>query len=376
MNCRLLHIGPTKTGTTALQGAMRRQRKELIDLGVYYPKGRGADRSLALRALLRAIREGRGNEAVPEWESFLSELDAASDRRVMVSHEVLAKLSQPVAKRVADDLRATHVVAAARRYDEFLPSQWQQLVKTGATLLPFEKWLEQQLDPERDTEETRLWRSHDTVGLARRWSEFVPDGNLYVIALDEADRQLVPRTFEQLLDLPRGTLDLSKGSSNTSLTFHETEIMRSAFVTMAEAGVELRQPVRQVVRKALLESRSASFAQPAHQELPSRPPLPAWAIAEIEVRSVALVRALATMPIRIIGDPASLLVHAADITSAEEWEAWEDQRLAAHRAGAALAAAVLGARAGSGLSNELEDLSDSNAEADATVNARDGSTAE
>ena len=118
--CRLIHIGPHKTGTTALQWAMHVARDSLHEQGVHY----AGDRSQAyLPAIALTGLPGRiGGPEVDEapWRELVEEIAAQGDRRVVVSSESLANAATKDVERLADDLGRdrVHIVRMLRRYDK------------------------------------------------------------------------------------------------------------------------------------------------------------------------------------------------------------------------------------------------------------------
>ena len=121
----LVHVGPFKTGTTAIQGALQDARERLPDHGVLYP---GNARRIARPGWAVLGRKQRGRDPVPieEWEELAAEVRAASDHRVCISTEDFGSASPEQAARIVGDLGGdrVHVVAVARRLDKLLPSQW------------------------------------------------------------------------------------------------------------------------------------------------------------------------------------------------------------------------------------------------------------
>ncbi|MDP3968862.1 MAG: hypothetical protein Q8Q02_11325 [Nocardioides sp.] len=140
---RLLHIGPQKTGTTAIQGAMHRRREALREHGVVYP-GRGSrPREGVWAALGLQVPFTRPNPRIERWHALAEEVRSAATMRVCVSTEDFAKADLAGARTVVRDLGQDHphVVAVAKRLDRLLPSQWQQRVKMRLSTLTWEEWL-------------------------------------------------------------------------------------------------------------------------------------------------------------------------------------------------------------------------------------------
>ena len=121
---RLLHIGPHKTGTSAIQGALYLARERLAAQGVIYP-GQG-------RAVLWPILAVTGQppllgEPAPKisyWEGLTGQIAAAGDQRVVLSSEFFCQADDATARRVVTDLGGgrVHVVVTLRSLTRILPS--------------------------------------------------------------------------------------------------------------------------------------------------------------------------------------------------------------------------------------------------------------
>jgi len=125
---RLLHIGPHKTGTTALQGAFHLARARLAAHGVFYA---GADRSPVRATLAVTGRPAMLGEASPDialWDNLVRTVRESGDQRVVISSEFFDDADDAVARRVVADLGGprVHVVATLRPLARVMPSQWQQ----------------------------------------------------------------------------------------------------------------------------------------------------------------------------------------------------------------------------------------------------------
>ena len=82
----LLHIGPHKTGTTALQSGAASRRPQLAAEGVTYPLHKGKDHHSAAAMAAGGRKWGwvdRGGHYVPEerWTSLVEEVHAKFDDR-------------------------------------------------------------------------------------------------------------------------------------------------------------------------------------------------------------------------------------------------------------------------------------------------------
>src|SRR4051812_3165340 len=80
---RLLHIGPPKTGTTALQVAMSRVRDEMLAQGVHYV-GSGAKPRRAGMAIVGHTTH-RPRPDIAFWEKLVDEVAEADAPRICVS---------------------------------------------------------------------------------------------------------------------------------------------------------------------------------------------------------------------------------------------------------------------------------------------------
>lgn len=302
---RLVHIGPHKTGSTAVQVSLAEARPRLPEFGARYP-GKGARNRRAGWALgLPGRRAGTEPPPIEVWERFARKVSEAGPHRVCVSNEDFGRANAEQAARIVEDLGgdSVHVVAVARRLDRYLPSQWQERIKAGETH-SFEEWLEVVLgdDPEPWTYRN-TWQAHDIDALVQRWVEIVGPDRFTLIVSDDSDHGLLPRTFEQMLGLPSGLLQLDPDRSNRSLSFTEVELVRAL-----NQEYEARQWDRGLYRRY----RTAVIRQLAQRDSGDlgvkRPPLPEWALSRARTISDRRAEAVARMQVRVIGDPETLRI--------------------------------------------------------------------
>ncbi len=224
---RLLHIGPHKTGTTAIQGAFHLARDRLADAGVVYPgTGRQPLRSI-LAVTSQPALMGESRPRMAHWDYLVREVHAAGAQRVVVSSEFFAEADDEAIRRVVDDLGGplVHVVVTLRPLTRILPSQWQQYMQNGYCM-PYLEWLEGILSDPPRTPTPGFWVRHRHDKLITRWLTAVGPQNLTVVVVDESDRLMLLRTFESLVGLPAGFLKPEKSAANRSLTLAEAELAR------------------------------------------------------------------------------------------------------------------------------------------------------
>ena len=304
---RLLHIGPHKTGSTAIQVSLHERRQQLLDHGVVYAGHGRRDRRAGWALGLAGLPLGTERPPVKHWRQLVGQVqEAGPEVRVCVSNEDFARADDATARTIAEELGggAAHVVAVARRLDRFLPSQWQERVKAGETR-SYEDWLHVVLgDDPRAWDHRNVWNSHDTTALVRRWSAAVGPQNVTVLVSDDSDRRLLPDVFEQLLGLPAGFLELFPDQSNRSLTYEEAEFLRAVNSGFADRGLD-RASTRPLTKRGAVAELTRRPALPGGTRGPG---LPAWARDRVAEISRERVAGLASAGVRVVGDPEALLV--------------------------------------------------------------------
>src|SRR3954464_7244587 len=115
---RLAHIGPPKTGTTAVQSAFVGVREALAEHGVHYA-GQGSRPRKAVKALTGAGVSRRNRPPMAAWESLVREVRSAGPLRVCGSNEQFAAADDLAARRLVSDLGgdAVHVLMVVRSLD-------------------------------------------------------------------------------------------------------------------------------------------------------------------------------------------------------------------------------------------------------------------
>jgi hypothetical protein len=304
----LLHVGPYKTGTTALQGAFHTGRERLAELGVHYA---GAGRQPMLAALSMTGRPGRrGDPAASKrhWQDLVDDIRAAGRKRVVVSSEFFSDASPEAAAEVVQGLghregggSRVHVVVTLRPLGKVMPSQWQQYVQNGLRMR-YQDWLDAMFNqPPYDKPTPTFWNRHDQADQVARWASVAGPANVTVIVLDESDRGMLLRTFEQLLDLPAETL-VPDNVSNRSLTLGEVEVIRllNEEFKRRKWGDDLYgRFVRTGIAKKMLTQRRPEPGEPAIVT-------PKWAQERAAERGAAAAKAIAASGVNVIGDLASL----------------------------------------------------------------------
>ena len=294
----LLHVGPFKTGTTAIQGALQLAREKLPEHGVVYPgKGRRA-----MRPGWAALgRNPRGREPVrpEEWQEFCREVHAAGGKRVCVSTEDFGSASPAQAQRIVEDLGGdnVYVVAVSRRLDRLLPSQWQERIKSHDTHT-YEQWLGGVLAEDlSDPHAKRFWASHDMVRLYERWSTAVGRDRFRLVVSDDSDPELLPRLFERLLGLPGGLLELAP-YDNASMTWNGAELVRRLNEVFRDRGWPDDVYYR-VMQRGLMQAVMASPRTPVEERIP---PLPRWAARRVAQIVDEKIERLRELGVPVIGD--------------------------------------------------------------------------
>lgn len=311
---RLIHIGPQKTGTTTIQAAFHLSREALADHGIEY----AGESTRPRRAGWALGLPGRITLGPPppmkHWDRFARLMQDSTARVVVTSNEDFGGADDAQARRIVEDLGsgAPHIVLVARRLDRILPSQWQQRVRFGE-VRSYDDWLREILDGDAESgARTAFWRSHDLAAMLDRWTAAAGPENVTVIIGDDNDRQLLPRTFDDLLALPPGFLvdavDRSVRdravAANEALGWTETELIRQLNVAAAERGWSRRQR-RDLIRLGVIHGIKRL---PVSHPQRAKPEMPAWAEQKVRLEAQARHDAVARSSVRVVGEPTRLLM--------------------------------------------------------------------
>ena len=297
---RILHIGPPKTGTTALQGAFHVARKATERQGVHYAStGRHAMTAvLAATGMPSPWAADRKPPPAWNWTRLRGSILGSKAARVVLSSEFFADASPEAIRRVVGELdpERVQIVVTLRPLARILPSQWQQFVQNQLTQ-PFDEWLDGLLNRPRGEVTPAFWRRHRHDELVARWTEVVGPERMTVVALDDRDRDMVLRVFEQLTGLTTGMLVAEPDLANRSMTVPEIEVVR-AFNAAFRAS-KLPAPLYgRIMRFGAAAEMRVRTPEPDE----ARIELPAWSREPIATLAREMMAAIRASGVRIIGD--------------------------------------------------------------------------
>lgn len=318
----LLHVGPPKTGTTALQHSLAEARPRLRAQGVLYPGKKFSHWTASCSALGIATTAHPADPPVPpeKWQEFSKRVARRKDKAV-VSSEQFADADAALAASVVDDLggpQKVRVLLTLRPLAQILPSSWQQSLKSGAPkplpgplrhaksrlVKPYDEWLRDTLAGGNDT----FWQRFDYGTLLARWAEVVGPDRVAVIVVDSSDPLRILRDAEQVIGVTEGTLDRVTTKTNRSLSYEEAALVRQ---WLAEVEKKLPMPAAQYhdwIRRGALWGL-VDGRQPGPDEHALR--TPTWALEQIDSRTRAMIDAIKRSGVTVYGDLGDLIVPAA-----------------------------------------------------------------
>ncbi|HJP89130.1 MAG TPA: hypothetical protein VJ850_08860 [Candidatus Limnocylindrales bacterium] len=297
---RILHIGPPKTGTTALQAAFHLNRPQIESQGVHY----ASNGRHAMTAVLAAIDQpspwsaNRKPPAHWNWTRVLNDIRGAKADRVLLSSEFFADAAPEAIARVVGELDRdrTQVVVTLRPLARIIPSQWQQFVQ-NQLVQPFDEWVDALVNQPRGAVTPVFWRRHRHDELVARWAEVLGPDRVTVVALDDRDRDMVLRVFEQLTGLRDGTLVTEPDLANRSMTVPEIETIRA--FNIAYRGMKLPGPLySRIIRFGTAAHLLGRAPEPGEAKLQ----LPQASIGRIEEIAAEMMANIRASGVHIVGD--------------------------------------------------------------------------
>ena len=322
----LLHIGPQKTGTTAVQDAFHRARRPLHEQGVRYagPNRQSKQAARALQSGLELAATGHARRLVREVRGSVAE-------RIVVSAEAFADTDAGQIRRIVEVLGGArvHVVVTLRPLARILPSQWQQFVQ-GGLAEPFDDFLKRALNAARAASDEpaaarlirRFWHRHRHDHLIARWAEVVGRERMSAIVIDDRDRNSAVRAFEQLLGVRQNTLVVAEDTSNRSLSLAEVDLLRELNGQFAAATAGDGSRRNEIQSFGIAEHLKARPLE----DSAARIAIPAWAVEEIATISREIVAGIRDTGVDVLGtlDALSAQETGSQTTTQTSRSEWAD----------------------------------------------------
>ncbi|MFG2471002.1 hypothetical protein ACGFXB_36865 [Streptomyces canus] len=302
---RLLHIGPHKTGTTAIQGALFAARDLLPGHGVVFPAHSRHPMEAALAACARPAMIGDPAPTEKHWRRLLEQVGATGGKTSVISSEFFADAEDDdTIARIVEQLggERVHVLVTLRPLAKIMPSQWQQYVQNGLRM-GYDNWLTHMLrKAPYEQPNPSFWRRHRHDRLVERWARAVGAERITVVVVDDRDREGLLRTFEQLLGLPENLLQPVPDATNRSLTLAETEMLRNLNKEFRGNGLPDELYSKLVRNGAVMHMKNACSPSPEDVKILT----PEWAVEAAAEIGAGMVRRIGDLGVRVIGDPGLL----------------------------------------------------------------------
>jgi hypothetical protein len=335
---RLLHIGPHKTGTTSIQGALFAAKDAMAGHGVAFPAHSRHPMEAALAVCARPGMMGDIRPTEGHWQRLVDAVHATRKNTSVISSEFFADApDDETIARIVDDLgqERAHVLITLRPLAKIMPSQWQQYVQNGLRM-GYEDWLEHMLrKAPYEKPNPSFWRRHRHDRLVERWARVAGAEHVTVVVVDDRDRGGLLRTFESLLGLPAGLLTEMPDTANRSLTLAETEMLRKLNMEFRGNGLPDEIYSKLVRNGAVMHMKNSCLPAPDDARITT----PAWALEAAGGIGSEMAGRIAAMGVRIIGEPALLSV-VPPSEGAKGEPARIDPEVAAHALYGALAVAA------------------------------------
>jgi hypothetical protein len=309
-----LHIGGPKTGTTFVQSVLWRDPDVARRQGLLLPLASVTDHYRAYLDLTgHANWSGAPGTAAGTWARLLEEI-AAHPGDTLLSTEFLVHADASHAARAVRELsalgREVHVVITARDLARFLPSQWQETIKSTRTW-SFQEFLRETRDETSadGRAQRRLW---DYAAMVATWSQGLPPERIHVVTVPppSASRSLLWERFCSVVGLDPDAFSLEVRRTNDSLAAPQAEVLRR--VNLALAGRLPRpEPYKSTVKRA--------FARRVLAPRPGPPiTIPPADLPWVRDESARLVAALEASGAHIVGELTELLGTPEDPVAPED----------------------------------------------------------
>jgi hypothetical protein len=222
----IVHVGPHKTGSTSIQGALFFAAKELFKVGIYYPTEWISPDKQSHYSLFEQLRGNKvelvKNTAERVLRTNANTIVISAEDLSLLKIEELNVLSQ--AFRSVDPNLNISIVFYVRGWSGLFPSVVQELIKHGIVLTLSDVLAQEILSPERS----------DTINYVNRLDRFAAifgTDSINIIAYDnivDSKQSLVDHFFRNILNCAWNRSDAYNIDTqhNNSLSITEVEFLR------------------------------------------------------------------------------------------------------------------------------------------------------
>jgi hypothetical protein len=303
----IIHPGFHKSGTTALQESFALNRALLREHGILYPRiGTKAHHRVAWALTQRPWGwNKRGGEVTPEkhWNRMAERINKAKEETVILSSEFFSELDGEKIRKIRSDIkgRDIQILFTIRPLAKLLPSSYQQYLKYGITI-EYEDWLHKILDnPGEPKVSPTFWKRHSHGKVVAKWVDIFGKSNVSLLIVNESEPTFLFDQVNELLRLPKGTINAAPSGSNRSLTMEEISLL-----------LELN---RQFPKERSWDEYEmfirAGYVRHLTDHVPPAPDkarllTPEWAVEKANKFGAEIQRELENLGVRVIGDVDSL----------------------------------------------------------------------
>ena len=240
----ILNIGQQKTGSTSLQYFWEKNRQQLRDKGVLYPKSLGVNKQVKIFAQHEQIQDP--NSALVR--SFVKERDRSDFSTVLFSEENLyvckAHIKEHIKEFLLQHFTEIEIVVYLRRQEEHIPSHYQQAVK-GRVGLPLDQWIKKMVKIKNQ------YYQYDRV--LDVWATLFPDAQIRVVPFSIVKEQSLYTHCLSYLGIDNVGLNMDVPSLNQSWDRRSIELFRIVNFIAKEQPELVGEDMRIDLRKYILE---------------------------------------------------------------------------------------------------------------------------
>ena len=306
-----LHIGASKTGTSALQRGLFDSVQELAEQGVGVPLG---SRDEHIRSVLRPLgwvtASGFVRDPDPEGLGALETLlrDTPGDRLLLTCEDLCELDAERIRLLVGALSRSghtVHVVLTLRGLASVVPSEWQQFLKHRMTL-DYPTFLERVRD-RKGRWARHFWQRQHVAEILGRWTEVVGEDHVDVIVTPDrsADPDGLYRMFGDVVGVDTTRLTWPERNVNASWGYVEAEVYRRVNAALGDRLGRYEKDYQPGLRWPLVQGVLPRGASGRITLPPEHLP---W-VAEATQEGLAFIRA---HDVRVHGDLDSLLPDETD----------------------------------------------------------------